>query len=154
MREWRGESVAAVVLPARVAVVPDADAHRAGHDAVLQESGERLRVQPERDFAEHVLGSRRLGPVRLRELHVLLRGEVRHLPVPERPREPLDESASRRDWDVRYEGAARALLDRSDADLARGQVDRPARRGADGEVLIADDPVMDVRLPFRSGETG
>src|SRR3989454_1293135 len=151
--ERRGEPVAAVVLPARSTVVPDGDAHRPGRDAVLQESGERLRVQPKRHFAKDVFGSGRLGPVRLRELHVLLRGEVRHLPVPERPREPLDESAPLGDRDIRHEGAVRALLDRSDADLARGQVDRPARRGADGEVLIADHPVMDVRLPFRSGET-
>src|SRR5881296_1983518 len=97
VRERCRETVAAVVLAARVAVVPDADAHGTGHDAVLEESGQRLRVQSEPDPAEDVIRPGGLGPVRLRELHVLLRGEVRHLPVPERPREALDESTPLRD---------------------------------------------------------
>src|SRR2546426_573346 len=81
----------------RAEVVSDADAHGTGHDAVLEKPGQRLRVQSEPDPAEDVLRPGGLGPVRLRELHVLLRGEVRHLPVPERPREALDESTPLRD---------------------------------------------------------
>src|SRR5439155_13772131 len=59
------EPVAAVVLAARVAVVSDADAHGTGHDAVLEESGQRLRVQSEPDPAEDVLRPGGLVPLRL-----------------------------------------------------------------------------------------
>src|SRR3989454_6566308 len=83
--ERRREAVAAVVLAAQVAVVPDADAHGARHDAVLQESRKRLRVESETDSAEHVLRAHRFGPIRLGELQVLLRGEIRDFPVAEGP---------------------------------------------------------------------
>src|SRR5712691_13465900 len=107
MGERRAEPVAAVVRAAGFAVVPDPDADGPGHDAVLEESGQRLRVQAERDPTEHVLGTAGLLPVRLGEWQVPLRGEFRHLPVVERPRDALDEPAARRDGDIRHECALR-----------------------------------------------
>src|SRR5437879_1020348 len=89
MGEGGTEPIAAVVRAAGFAVVPDPDAYGPGHDPVLEETGQRLRVQSERDPTEHVLGAGRLLPVRLREPQVPLRGEFRHLPVVERPRDAL-----------------------------------------------------------------
>src|SRR5437016_14221649 len=79
MSEGRAEPVAAVVRAAGFAVVPDPDADGPGHNPVLEETGQRLRVQSERDPTEQVLGAGRLLPVRLREPQVPLRGEFRHL---------------------------------------------------------------------------
>src|SRR3989441_13035597 len=104
MGQGRAEPVAAVIRAAGFAVVPDPDADGPVHDAVLEESGKRLRVQSEHDPTEHVLGAAGLLPVRLGESQVPLRGEFRHLPVVERPRDALDESAKRRDGDIRHEG--------------------------------------------------
>src|SRR5437867_6102475 len=63
MGQGRAEPVAAVVRAAGFAVVPDPNADGPGHDAVLEESGKRLRVQSEHDPTEHVLGAAGLLPV-------------------------------------------------------------------------------------------
>src|SRR5256886_3429526 len=152
MSEGRAEPVAAVVRAAGFAVVPDPDADGTGHDSVLEETGQRLRVQSERDPTEQVLGAGRLLPVRLREPQVPLRGEFRHLPVVERPRDALDEPAEGRDGDIRHERALRAVLHRGNADLARRQLHRSAHGRAGREILVADYAVMDVRLPVGPGE--
>src|SRR3989441_12986770 len=131
MGQGRAEPIAAVVRAAGFAVVPDPDADGPGHDALLEESGKRLRVQSEHDPTEHVLGAAGLLPVRLGESQVPLRGEFRHLPVVERPRDALDESAKRRDGDIRHEGTLRAVLHRGNADLARRQLNRSTRGRAE-----------------------
>src|SRR3989454_12507296 len=79
--ERRGEPVAAVVLPARSTVVPDGDAHGPGRDAVLQESGERLRVQPKRHFAKTALAPVASAQVVCANCTVLFAAESVTLPL-------------------------------------------------------------------------